>query len=156
MILAIKWESKSKSKSEFIQRSVWWELRSITCWLPLWSFPAQCLAYHQPGPINIEELLQYPIQISLWIWFLKSWLISMTCTQNWWNTLTNMTCDEYLKDILTNMTCAKMAIPTPPLGDLTYKSQRKLNGASLSPRSLQYGDRTGQVRLPEKGKGHSS
>ena len=54
----------------------------------------------------------------------------------------------------TKMTCAKMAIPTPPLGDLTYKSQRKLNGASLSPRSLQYGDRTGQVR--KKGKGHSS
>ena len=43
-----------------------------------------------------------------------------------------------------------MAIPTPPLGDLTYKSQKKLNEVSLSPRSLEYGDRTGQVRLPEK------
>ena len=43
--------------------------------------------------------------------FLKSWVISMTCIQIWWN-------------ILTNMTCAKMAIPTPPLGDLTYKSRK--------------------------------
>ena len=51
------------------------------------------------------------------------------------------------------MTCAKMAIPTPPLGDLTYKSQKKSNEVSLSPRSLEYGDRTGQVRVPEKVKG---
>ena len=63
VILAITWESKSKSKGEFIQRRVWWELRSITCWLLLWSFPAQCLAYHQPGLFNIKERLQYQIQI---------------------------------------------------------------------------------------------
>ena len=65
-------------------------------------------------------------------------------------------CDLLEEKKKTHMTCAKMAIPTPPLGDLTYKSQKKFNEVSLSPRSLEYGDRTGQVRLPEKGKGQSS